>query len=585
MNLIRQDKILYPLILSLFCLIGFLFFIEVYPLCFTYILISIAETAFIVLPFVLLPGKWRWLSFIGILLFLTTVFLNLIYYRNFEGTIPLEFILLWKSAGDTLVVQCFIDSIRFSDYVLLAVIICFIVLWIRKRKQIFSIKYSAKTKGISILCVLGLFVIETGKLINNVKLDSNDTLKNSITHFFNNSYYTNVVYNGYIWNYNYSLYRLIIPKTMSNEEKKFAEYVINRNIEPLDEDLHSMFMKNENKNVIFLIIESLNNTILNKTINGIRIMPNLDSLISLHSSVSFTNVYTQIGKGGSSDGHTIFTSGLMGDKHNSIIVNDHKTNLPSLVRILNKKYSFECIPEEPDIWYHKESNKIFGYDTLYSQLCPKLRQSRVNLDEEIFSKSFDIISKSKQPFFAFVTSLTTHAPYEQLWITSTTGISETKDIDNRDKVYYERCHYTDKQIGIFLNRLKQVNLYYNSVIIIAADHNAKDLYLSDNVNTKLIPVIILNASDKCIKIDRIIGQVDIYPTLLDILGCKLETAKWKGLGESAFRCDNRCVVDIDGNSVGENNDPEEIARYKELYKLSFRLVETKYFKDHPELLN
>lgn len=65
MNLIRQDKILYPLILSLFCLIGFLFFIEVYPLCFTYILISIAETAFIVLPFVLLPGKWRWLSFTG----------------------------------------------------------------------------------------------------------------------------------------------------------------------------------------------------------------------------------------------------------------------------------------------------------------------------------------------------------------------------------------------------------------------------------------------------------------------------------------------------------------------------------------
>ena len=99
------------------------------------------------------------------------------------------------------------------------------------------------------------------------------------------------------------------------------------------------------------------------------------------------------------------------------------------------------------------------------------------------------------------------------------------------KNYLINCHYTDIQIGKYLKSLKEEGLYYNSLIIIAADHDAHPEYLGmEGKISREIPLYIINGginianawTGEC-------NQIDVYTTILDILGIETE---WHGLGHT-----------------------------------------------------
>jgi lipoteichoic acid synthase len=49
------------------------------------------------------------------------------------------------------------------------------------------------------------------------------------------------------------------------------------------------------------------------------------------------------------------------------------------------------------------------------------------------------------------------------------------------------------------------------------------------------------------------GQIDVYPTLLDVMGCN--EYGWKGLGYSLFRTPVESAVYWDGSSLGNRRSP------------------------------
>jgi phosphoglycerol transferase MdoB-like AlkP superfamily enzyme len=75
------------------------------------------------------------------------------------------------------------------------------------------------------------------------------------------------------------------------------------------------------------------------------------------------------------------------------------------------------------------------------------------------------------------------------------------------------------------------------------------------------------------------GQIDIYPTLLALMGC--DNYYWKGLGKSIFS-DNPPVFAVDeyGNLFGDASKATEaeIAHSKGAWSISDLMIRKKYFE-------
>ena len=157
----------------------------------------------------------------------------------------------------------------------------------------------------------------------------------------------------------------------------------------------------------------------------------------------------------------------------------------------------------------------------------------------------------KGPFLAQLFTGVMHSPYDYdfqpaSWISASRQY--TPDVRN----YLEKTHYFDNQLGIFLESLKQSGLYDNSVIVIASDHsetvddNPKGRpSLSKNGNECVF--IVINASEGK-QLSGPIGQIDIYPTLLDVMG--LNDYSWKGLGHSLMRNDVHSAAETEDDTFG-----------------------------------
>ena len=118
------------------------------------------------------------------------------------------------------------------------------------------------------------------------------------------------------------------------------------------------------------------------------------------------------------------------------------------------------------------------------------------------------------------------------------------------------AHYTDHAIGEFVRFLRSKDKFKNTMIVIMGDHEGlasdrRELreteigrkYISSD---KFVPLIVLNAPIS-LRYENVMGQIDIYPTLLNLLS--LDDYEWKGLGNSI----------IGGFSTGFAIDPQREA--------------------------
>lgn len=65
------------------------------------------------------------------------------------------------------------------------------------------------------------------------------------------------------------------------------------------------------RNLILIVVESMNSWLLNRTVNGVEIMPRLNRLLSEEGTFSALHLIPQVKDGRSSDSHLIFNTGLL----------------------------------------------------------------------------------------------------------------------------------------------------------------------------------------------------------------------------------------------------------------------------------
>ena len=239
-----------------------------------------------------------------------------------------------------------------------------------------------------------------------------------------------------------------------------------------------------------------------------------------------------------------------------VAVNWGNKEYPALAYAL-KGYDCREIICTPGVnWNQNVTARTYGFDTLYTRddLMAAGCFSRHNdIDDAALTDfSSTLLDELHQPFFLEMVTMTMHVPFSTSqsrpsWIT----VSDTLTAEARD--YLNCVNITDSCIGAFIDDLQRRGLRQNTVVAVVSDHT--QIYYNRIVGRSDydfvpddggIPMIIAGC-DTTLRYDPVIGQVDLFPTLLDVMGAN--DYAWKGLGHSILRFPVRSAIQPRNMSV------------------------------------
>lgn len=310
------------------------------------------------------------------------------------------------------------------------------------------------------------------------------------------------------------------------------------------------------ENVIFIFVESYLSVTSDLIINNQEITPNLNSL-KRDSNVYYNgHLKPNISVGESSDGQFIYMTGLL-PLHSEITVSYAKNcsliGLPELLKSSGYiQKSKIIVPTAPSFWEQNSMNLVYGIDSLYSNADytgPEGIGRDGNLsDDQLFLYAQTTDHLFSNHFFSAILTMSMHQPYSSC-IDTTFHINDDS-LPNEYKNYLIACHFFDTQVGNYLSYLKDCGLYDKSLIVITADHDAhiKSLKMEGKISNSL-PLYIVNGNiDNTTAWQGECNQLDVYTTLLDILGIDSD---WRGLGHTLLQRDYHNSVSTETRSISE----------------------------------
>ncbi|MBQ8681498.1 MAG: LTA synthase family protein [Bacilli bacterium] len=404
--------------------------------------------------------------------------------------------------------------------------------------------------------------------------------------------------------------------------KKVIDYYDEKNEETTSNKYTGIF---EGMNVIVIHAESLQTIALESSFNGVEVAPTFKKLAS--EGIYFSNYYSQVGVGTSSDAEFTFSTSLMPSSNGTVFVNYFDREYQTIQKSFEDKgyYTFSMHGNTGDFWNRATMHKNMGYEKFYSK-------SSFDIDETIglgiSDKSFfkqavpmlqDIINEKNQPFYGTLITLTNHTPWNDLELMDEYDTTWTVEIDGeqivRDYIsgttigdYFKSVHYMDQAMEQFLSDLDKTGILDNTVVVIYGDHDARisskyyDLLYNYDPYTdeikesgdegyidyneyeykldKNVPFIIWTKNKKITKeITVPTGMIDAYPILSNLFG--LEENEFQ-LGHDILgngSTDNT-VVFTDGSYVtskiyynGQNS---------EIYSVDGSAVDEEYIRKNSE---
>ena len=284
---------------------------------------------------------------------------------------------------------------------------------------------------------------------------------------------------------------IVAHNIVSTADKSFLKTFAENKTPALTGKSEKYFGVEKGKNLIIIQVESLENAVINKTINGQEITPNLNQLAK--QGLYFDNYYTQIGPGNTADAEFSTMDSLYPLPDDVVFIDYAKNTFAALPQLLvNNGYkTYSMHGDVPTFWNRSNIYPQLGYQKAYGLddyvITRPVGEGPSDLgDEDLFSQSLPRLESFKQPFIATLITMSLHTPFilpadlQTLKIPSQTNLTETQ------WEYMQAAHYTDKAIGEFIDGLKKDGLYNNSLILIWGDHESfQDIYAvlsPDNLN-------------------------------------------------------------------------------------------------------
>jgi phosphoglycerol transferase MdoB-like AlkP superfamily enzyme len=138
-------------------------------------------------------------------------------------------------------------------------------------------------------------------------------------------------------------------------------------------------------------------------------------------------------------------------------------------------------------------------------------------DEDLFDRAlthFDEVHAKGQPFFSIVMTTSNHKPF-----TFREGL-ESEGIKAQGGGREAGVRYADYALGYFLEEARKHPWFDDTVFVVIADHGAR-VYGRQDIPLKTYEIPAMIWSPKHVqprKVDTLLGQIDVAPTVLGLLG-------------------------------------------------------------------
>lgn len=288
----------------------------------------------------------------------------------------------------------------------------------------------------------------------------------------------------------------------------------------------------QDKNLIMIQLEAVNNFVIDLVVDGVEITPNLNKL--KNQGLYFNRFYSTAGIGNTSDCEFSALTGLYGNGNDLTIFDYSGENYESLAKDFKKAgyYTFSSHGNYGEFYNRKyEHLYTLGFDEhfdlrYYEELGKNTPLIHSYLDDKYFFEHFvNLMPESK--FFAYGISVTSHSPFVP---TDKIPQHHFQGLTRLASSYLDFCHYVDEAIGIFIESLQNKKLLDNTILVFYGDHTSS-LFKNDLesvLKTKLstvdyrlqmqsVPLIIYNENLFTPQIKRkVTGTVDLYRSLSNL---------------------------------------------------------------------
>lgn len=151
-------------------------------------------------------------------------------------------------------------------------------------------------------------------------------------------------------------------------------------------------------------------------------------------------------------------------------------------------------------------------------------------DQAIFSYAESILDKQEGPFFAEIMTLSNHWPFDFPY--SKTPETLPKTADKKYSNYCRGIYYTDWAMGAFMKRMQKKPYFDNTLFIITSDHGIWYFPPEEKLTTVekqeayfRMPLLFYAPAVLEPKVSDIVtSQLDVAPTVLDLLGIQRKNA-------------------------------------------------------------
>lgn len=356
----------------------------------------------------------------------------------------------------------------------------------------------------------------------------------------------------------------------------------------------------DRRRVVVIFVESLESWVLERSVEGQELTPCLNRLLHEERTFYAPQVVTQVKGGRSIDAQLLVTAGLLPLENGCWSARCPHTAYPSLVKAFRQHHpgarALLFTPDKEIVWNQMIVAREFGFDSLLSHKHFRNDQttgtgSRRRLcDGAFFAQCLEKLAEPQMLpdtagacYLQFVT-YSSHHPFvipEELH-----RIRLRQEMPRRLRDYLTAVNYVDHALGEFIAALRRNPRLSDAMIVITGDHEGlaseRPVLASSAAGRGLVsegrftPLIVVNAP-ATMRCTDTVGQIDIYPTLLDLLG--LDDYHWRGLGRSLLRADApRAAVDPRLERVGAAVDRQTEEHMRQAWSLSDRIIRSDYFR-------
>lgn len=320
------------------------------------------------------------------------------------------------------------------------------------------------------------------------------------------------------------------------------------------------FGSQKGKNVIVLQLEAFQNFPLHQSLNGQELTPVMNKLAD--EGFYFPHVYQQIGPGNTSDAEFMSNTSIYPIGTLAMSTGFGDREIPSLARLLKEKgyesYTFHV--NKVGFWNRNELYPALGFDGYYEK--GDFTNDHFNAfgasDEQLYITAVDKLvelQKKGTPFYAQMVTASSHHPFKiPDSFKKITMPDELKDTMLGD--YLTAINYTDYAIGTLIEGLKENGMWENTVLVMYGDHfglqpqdvppeqveSALGISYDSRISRFNIPLIVrVPGMEQGQVVERTGGQLDILPTIANLLGVSLEQEGFTAFGHDLLNIDRNVL--------------------------------------------